>query len=258
MTIRANGIAVNVDVSGPEGAQPVVLVHSLLLALGAWDVVAADLARDYRVIRYDLRGHGDTEAPEGAYSMEQLAADAVGVLDALAIERAHYVGLSIGGGIGQVLAARYPSRVDRLVLAATGPKTPPEGAAQWQARIEEVQASGIETQIAPFLPRWFTPGADKSVVDRTADMMRATPVAGFIGCCEALKQLDTLTLLGSITAPTLVITGADDPGSTPAVGDLLAGKIAGARHVTIADAAHQVAMQQPDQFIAAVRSHLAG
>src|SRR5690606_26928725 len=242
----------------PERAPALVLSHSLLLSLDAWDGIVADLAPDYRVIRYDLRGHGRTEATEGAYSMSQLADDVVALLDALGIERAHYVGLSIGGGIGQVLAARNPDRVGKLVLAATGPKTPPEGAAQWQARIADVRNGGIETQVQPFLDRWFTESADPAVVERTAALMRATSVAGFIGCCEALTHHDALEHLGAIKAPTLVLTGAQDMGSPPALGDLLASKIPGAVHKTIADAAHQIALQHPGPFAAAVREHLAG
>jgi len=257
MKVNANGIAVNVNIEGPSSAPTVVLSHSLLLSIGAWDAVAADLASDYRVVRYDLRGHGETEATTGAYSMGELADDVVALLDALDIDRAHYVGLSIGGGIGQVLASRNPDRVNRLVLAATGPKTPPEGAAQWQARIAEVREGGIDTQIEPFIGRWFTPSADPAVVERTEAMMANTSVDGFIGCCEALTVHDALGALGAITAPTLVLTGSDDPGSTPAIGDLLASKIPGATHTTIPDASHQIALQHPGAFVAAVRAHLA-
>ena len=247
--IDLNGITVRYQV---EGNGPwVTLSHSLTTDLTMWNELAASLAPTFSVLRYDTRGHGGSSAPGGAYSFEQLVADVTGLLDALKVERTHFVGLSMGGMIGQYLALLAPQRVDKLVIASSTSRIPPEAAAMWDQRIAQARAEGTGAMAEATLGRWFTSSfrtAHPEIMTRIAGLIAATPVAGYVGCGEAIRRLDITGRLPAIRTPTLVVVGADDPGTPPAASEVIAAAIPGARLEVIPFASHLSCIEQPDIF----------
>ena len=258
--IRAGGLHVHYRLDGPEGAPLVTLSHSLAAHLGMWRPQVDALVRRYRILRYDVRGHGGTAAPDGPYTLEQLSADLAALLDALGIERTHLVGLSMGGMIGQLLALREPGRLVSLVLAETLAVYRPEARAMWQERIDAASGpDGMEPLVEPTLTRWFTAPFKASrpkVMEEVAAMIGATPPRGFIGCCRALMELDLIGRLPEIRLPTLVVVGRQDPTTPVAGAEAIADAIPGARLVVIEDAAHISNLEQPETFNAALLSFL--
>lgn len=260
MKIAVNGIDVNYTFEGPGTGPVVTLSHSLAASLAMWDPQMAALRGNYRILRYDTRGHGESSAPGGAYTLEQLADDAHGLLGALGIERSHFVGLSMGGMIGQTLALKYPEVVDRLVLCDTSSAMPPGAADLWNERIATVEAGGMEAMVAPTIERWFTPAfisAHDDKIEPVRQMIRATPVAGFAGCCHALKALDLTDKLGGIAAPTLAIVGEDDIGTPVAAHEVIRDNIPGAKLVVLPSAMHLSNIEQADRFNEALLGFLA-
>jgi len=235
-----------------EGQGPwLILSHSLTTDLGMWDLQMPPLLKQFRVLRYDMRGHGRSAAPAGPYSFDELGGDVLGLMDALGIDRASYVGLSIGGMIGQHLALRAPERFERLVLANTTSRIPPEGVALWEERIRAVGERGLEPLVQSTLERWFTEPyrqANSDVMAWIGAMIRRTPAAGYIGCGRAIQTLDLTDRLGAIRLPVLVIAGAEDPGTPPAAGAGIAQAIPGARLEIIARASHLSCIEQPETF----------
>jgi 3-oxoadipate enol-lactonase len=258
-TLTTNGITINYRV---EGSGPwVVLSHALSCDLSLWDELAAVLARDFSVLRYDTRGHGQTDAPDGAYRFEQFTADLLGLLDALKIERTHYLGLSLGGMIGQHFALAAPQRLNRLVIANSTSRIPPEAGVLWDERIATVRAQGCAGVADSTLARWFTPGfrsARPDATERIGTLIRNSPTAGYIGCAAAIRTLDVSASIAAITAPTLVIAGADDPGTPPAIGETIARAIPGARLEIIPAASHLSCIEQPEIFNRLVADFLKG
>jgi len=261
MKITANGISMNYTFDGPAGAPVVTLSHSLATDLAMWDPTVPALASRFRVLRYETRGHGKTEAPRGAYTLDQLAEDALALLRALDIQRTHWVGLSMGGMIGQALALKAPNVLASLALCDTSSRIPPEAKPQWEERIRTAEAKGMEPHVEPTLARWFTaPFRErrKDVVDRVAAMIRSTPVAGYVGCCHAIAALNLTDRLGAIKLPTVVIVGEDDPGTPVAASRVIAEAIKGARLEIIPSAAHLSNMEQPEAFNRALSGFLKG
>jgi 3-oxoadipate enol-lactonase len=250
----------NCRIDGPAGAPVLVLSNSLGADLAMWDPQIPTLTKQFRVLRYDQRGHGastvtaaardSSRLAPGAYSLEALGRDVLSLLDALKIKRAHFCGLSMGGATGMWLAANAPERVDRLVLANTAPKfSTPEA---WNARIDAVRKGGVEAIADAVLERWLTSGfraRDPETTARMRKMMVATPVAGYIGCCAAIRDADLRDALPKIAAPTLVIAGTHDPANPPAEGRAFAARIPGARVVEL-DAAHISNVEAPEEFTA--------
>jgi len=215
MKISVNDISMNYTFDGPADAPVVTMSHSLATDRGMWDPTVPALTSRFRVLRYETRGHGQTEAPRGAYTLEQLADDARALLRALGIQRTHWVGLSMGGMIGQVLALRASDVLLSLSLCDTSSRIPADAKPQWEDRIRTAEAKGMEPLVEPTLARWFTaPFRErrKDVVDRVATMIRTTPVAGYVGCCHAISALNLTDRLSAIKLPTIVIVGEDDPG----------------------------------------------
>jgi 3-oxoadipate enol-lactonase len=248
-TIRVNGIDVRYQVVG-EGPW-LALSHSLGTDLGMWDEQMSALTARFRVLRFDTRGHGGSSAPAGAYDLATLSADVLALMDALAIGKAHFVGISMGGMIAQHVALAAPARIDHLVLASTTSRYGPEAKLVWQQRIDAVAASGLEPLVAPTLERWFTPpfrAAHPEVMTRIGNLIRATPAAGYIGCCHAISNLATTSALPGISCPTLVIAGAEDVGTPPAMGQEIAAAIPGARFEPIAEASHLCNVEQAAIF----------
>jgi 3-oxoadipate enol-lactonase len=259
MKISANGISVNYTFDGPADAPVVTMSHSLATDRGMWDPTVPALTSRFRVLRYETRGHGQTEAPRGAYTLEQLADDARALLRALGIQRTHWVGLSMGGMIGQVLALKAPDVLLSLSLCDTSSRIPAEAKPQWEDRIRSAEAKGMEPLVEPTLARWFTaPFRErrKDVVDRVATMIRTTPVAGYVGCCHAISALNLTDRLSAIKLPTIVIVGEDDPGTPVAASRLIAENIKGARLEIISSAAHLSNIEQPEAFNRALSGFL--
>jgi len=258
-TVEVNGITVRYQV---EGSGPwVTLSHSLSCDLTMWDELAAALAPAFTVLRYDTRGHGGTGATEGPYSFEQLTADLTGLLDALKIGRTHFLGLSMGGMIGQYFALAAPQRLNKLVIANSTSRIPPEAGPLWDERIAIARAQGCAGVVEGTLARWFTPGfraAQPDAVARIAAQIRNTPAAGYIGCASAIRALDITAKIGAIAAPTLVIAGADDPGTPPAMSEVIASTIPGARLEIIPSASHLSCIEQPEIFKQLVANFLKG
>lgn len=242
---------------GPTDAPVVLLGSSLGSTLALWDDLAADLARDFRVVRFDTRGHGGSPAPASAYSIEELAADVLALVDDLALDRFAYVGLSLGGAIGQRIAIDHPERLTSLVLCCTAPVF--GSADTWSERADTVRAEGMDPLVGPTTERWFTPtfrDQDPDRVSKVMDLFRATPPEGYAGCCAALGAFDTTEELAAIGAPTLVVAGAEDPTCPPSVGHAMVESIPGSRIEVIADAAHIANVARPEAFNDVVRAHL--
>jgi 3-oxoadipate enol-lactonase len=234
-----------------------LLVNALGTALELWEPQTAALAARYRLVRYDQRGHGGTPAPQGPYAIEELAGDALELLDRLGLERVSVCGLSIGGAVATWLAANARERVDRLVIAGAGTRfATPE---MWRERAAAVRAGGTETVVDAVLGRWFTPAfaaARPEVVAGFRATFCAVQREGYAGCCEALAGWDASTHLARIAAPTLVISGSEDSVAPPEQGRAIAEGIAGARLVVLDDCAHLASAGQPQAFTAAVLEHL--
>jgi 3-oxoadipate enol-lactonase len=244
-------------VDGDTG--PVVMLGaSLGTDLSLWDDLAADLARDHRVVRFDTRGHGLSPTPEGGYTVEGLAADVVALADELGVDRFAYVGLSLGGAIGQVLALAHPQRLTSLVLACTAPVFGEPST--WRERAGLVRREGLDSLVEPTFARWFTDDFRASHPDdvaRVREMFVATPREGYAGCCEALSTYDVADRLGRIGVPTRVVAGSEDPGTPPEVGRSMVAAIRDADLVVIEGAAHIANLARPADFRSAVRGHLA-
>jgi 3-oxoadipate enol-lactonase len=252
------GARVRYDLSGPEGAPVVVLSHSLGMDLTMWDPQVAALTPRFRVLRYDGRGHGETTVTPGEYSIEGLARDVTGLLDALGIGRVHFCGLSIGGLIGIWLGAHAGSRIGRLALCNTASRV---GTVEsWTTRIRTVNEVGTRG-IAPAAgERWFSEPFRKrapGVVARAQAILERTSPLGYAGCCAALRDADLTPHLSAITAPTLVISGRHDPATTPALGRALAAGISGARYVEL-EASHLSNIEAPEAFAEALAGFLDG
>jgi 3-oxoadipate enol-lactonase len=260
MKATVNGISVNYTLEGPANAPVVTLSHSLATDLSMWDPTVPALTGRFRVLRYETRGHGQTDAPKGAYTLDQLADDALGLLKALGVARTHWVGLSMGGMIGQTLALKAPEVFQSLSLCDTSSRVPAEAKAQWQERIKTAETQGMEPLVEPTLARWFTEPFRKSrkdVVDRVATMIRRTPPAGYAGCCHAISALDLTDRISAIKIPTIAIVGEDDPGTPVAAHKVIQERIAGTRLEILKSAAHLSNMEQPEAFNRALTSFLA-
>ena len=259
MKITANGISINYVIDGPANAPVVTMSHSLATDLSMWDPTVPALKDRFRVLRYETRGHGQTEAPKGAYTLDQLAEDALGLLRALGIARTHWVGLSMGGMIGQTLALKAPEVFQSLSLCDTSSRIPAEAKPLWQDRIKTAESQGMEPLVESTLSRWFTEPFRKShkdVVDRVAEMIRKTPVAGYAGCCHAISTLDLTDRISAIKVPTIAIVGEDDPGTPVAAHRVIHEKIAGSKLEILKSAAHLSNMEQPEAFNRALTGFL--
>lgn len=245
------------DDTGGTG-EPVVLAHAIGTDRRMWDEVAAALA-PRRVVRIDARGHGASPVPPRPYSLDQLAADAVRVLDRLGVARAHWVGLSMGGMVGQAFALSHPGRLARLVIANSTSAYGPEGPANWRARIRAVEEGGLAA-IAPAVEaRYFSEAFRRERPEEVRKVMGrflASPVQGYLGCCDAIANLDFSANLPRIGAPTLVIAGSGDVGAPPAMSEAMVRGIPGARLAIIQGAAHLSAVEKPAEFARLLRDFL--
>lgn len=248
-TIRANGIDIRYDVQG--NGPWLVMAHSLGTDLTLWDEQLPALTPHFRVLRFDTRGHGGSSAPDLPYDFAMLAADVLGLMDALGVGQAHCCGISMGGMIAQHVALAAPQRIDKLALVSTTSGYPPEARALWAERVAGVRRNGIEPLVAPTLERWFTApyrAAHPEVMARIGDLIRATPAAGYIGSGQAIAALDVTDRLPALRCPTLVIAGTDDAGTPPAMGRTIAAQIAGARFELLPSSSHLCNVEQAASF----------
>lgn len=244
-----SGVELRCADSGGSGV-PAVLVHAIGCDRAMWDEVLAFLA-GRRVIAVDLRGHGASPVPAGAYALEGLAADVAALLDRLGIERADWIGLSLGGMVGQAFALGHSGRLRRLVIANSTSGYGPEGRGLWEARARAVDEGGMGAILEMAMGRYFSQAFRAShpeVVERIARRFLATDPRGYVGCCHAIAELAFTERLGAIAAPTLVIAGGADVATPTSMSAAIAAGIRGARLEVIDGVAHLGAVEAPDRF----------
>jgi len=213
MQVKANGITFNVAVEGAEGKPWLVFSNSLATDLSMWDEQVARFKDEFRILRYDQRGHGKTEATDGPYDFQLLIGDVLGIFDALGIDKAHFVGISMGGMTALGLAQQHPERVLSIVPCDCSPASSPASARQWEERMRIAQEQGMEALVEPTIARWFPGDALASrpaMADKVRAMIRATPVKGYVGCAGAISNFDFRPGLAKIACPVLVMVGTKD------------------------------------------------
>lgn len=243
-----------------EGSgEPVVLVHAIGVDHRMWDSLAAALAPRWRVVRVDVRGHGKSPVLAGEYTLEALADDVVAVLDSLSISKVNWVGLSMGGMIGQAFALNHPERLGRLVLANTTSGYGPDGPKTWEARMKAVREGGMAAIAELVMQRYFSDefrAAHPDVVAATKNVVMATPAQGYLGCCAAIRDLDFTRDLPRVHARTLVIAGGKDAGTPVSMSEAIERAIPGSQLSVLTNAAHLSAIEDPAQFNALVSAFL--
>jgi len=242
---------------GPADAPVLLLSNSLGTALGMWAPQMPAFAERFRVLRYDMRGHGRSAVPPGPYSIADLGRDVLALLDANRIDRVRFCGLSMGGMTGMWLGCNAPERLEKLVLCNTSAQLgTPE---QWNIRISLVQNEGMKGVAEGVIERWFTPEFRKrepQAVDKVRRMLLETPPAGYAACCAAIRDQDQREAICAVPVPTLVVAGARDPATPPEHSRIIASKIPGARVVEL-EAAHLSNIEARDRFTASVLEFLA-
>jgi 3-oxoadipate enol-lactonase len=247
-TIQADGCPIHVEVTGPERAPVLMLSNSLGTNLHMWDTQEEEFAKNFRLVRYDSRGHGQSGVPPGPYSIERLGRDAIAVMDGLGVNKVNWCGLSKGGMVGMWLGANAPERIDRLILSNTACYMP--AADVWNQRIATARRDGMGPLTEGTMERWFTKGFREREPDKVAPvrkMFLATKPEGYAACCEAIREMDQRESIKRISAPTLVICGRHDPGTTVEAAEAIRSRISGAA-LTILDAAHISNIEQPDDY----------
>ncbi len=252
-------IKLNTQIDGSEGAPWIVLSNSLGATLAMWDPQIKFLTQKYRVLRYDSRGHGGSDVPEGPYSFDQLTGDVVNLMDDMGIEKASFMGLSKGGMTGLGLALHHPERFERIVCA-DGRADAPEGFRNmWDERIAKVRDGGLEVIADGTLASWMTPDWHEANPDASASiraMVTSNNPDGYISCCQALKKLDYLKDLGQVTIPILFVGGEKDMGASPETMQAMADATPGGKYVQVPDAAHVANINRPEAFNAAIAPFL--
>jgi 3-oxoadipate enol-lactonase len=259
MQIKANGIAINCLVEGAEGAPWLIFSNSLATNLAMWDRQARGLARSHRVLRYDQRGHGATEATPGRYTFELLIADAIALMDALGIAKTSFAGLSIGGATALGLAQKHPERLDRVIVCDSPCQSTPTTAQQWEERIAVAEQQGMDALVEPTMARWFPPEIIKGnppYLDQVRQMVRTTPVQGFIGCAAALADHNFAATASTVTRPVLFMVGEKD-GVTPAAMRKMHEALPGSLYVELPGAGHISNLDRPQAFNRAIEDFLA-
>jgi 3-oxoadipate enol-lactonase len=251
-------VDLNCSASGPDDAPVLLLGGSLGTTLDMWDLQVPALSDTHRVIRFEHRGHGGSPVPNGPYTIDDLGADVLTMLDRLDLPRVSYCGLSIGGMVGQWLAINAPERVDRLILLCTSAHLPP--AESWQERAAAVREAGSPEVVADaVLARWFTPAFAEShpdIVARYRVMISGIDAEGYAGCCEAIAAMDLRAGLPGITSPTLVVAGRQDPSIPPEHGEAIAAAVPGARLEILDPGAHLASVERADTVTSLIAEHL--
>ena len=253
-----SSVRIHYEVEGPTDRPVLVFSNSLGADLTMWDGVAADLSGQYRILRYDTRGHGASGVTEPPYKLAELGNDLLELLKKLNIERFLFCGISLGGLTGIWLGVHAPKRVEALVLANTASRIGTEES--WNGRIERVEAPGLEPMADEIMERWFTAefrADSRDAVAKARKILSATSAAGYAGCCAAIRDADLTASLDQITAPTLVIAGMWDPATPASQGKMLAENIRGARYLELASS-HLSAIERPSEFSGAVQAFFDG
>jgi 3-oxoadipate enol-lactonase len=243
-----SNVRIRYEITGPADAPVIVFSNSLGATFSMWDLQAAAFSDPFRVLRYDTRGHGQSSAPPGPYSIERLGRDVLDLLNVLRLDRIHFCGLSMGGQIGQWLGLNAAPRLHKLILCNTGAKI--GNADGWNARIETVTKNGMKDVAPAVVSRWFTPAYQEKhpeVVAPFRSALEAANPAGYAACCAAVRDFDARATVSQIRVPTLIITGAHDPATPPAEGRSLAENIPGARYVEL-NAAHLSNIEDSERF----------
>jgi 3-oxoadipate enol-lactonase len=243
--IDAGACRLHAETEGPSGAPVLMLSNSLCTDLRMWDDQMPDFTRHFQVVRYDRRGHGRSEVPDGPYTVDDFGRDALAIMDGLGVAKANWCGLSMGGMVGQWLGANAPERIERLVMSNThsyyADKT------VWDERMALARANGMAAAAGPAMQRWFTKEAQARRPDKVAliqKMFAETDLDGYLACCSAIRNMDMRPTHPRIQAPTLVIVGLQDPATPAAAGEEIQKRIPGAQLATI-DASHLSNIGQP-------------
>jgi len=255
--VHANGITMYYELLGHPEAPVVMLGNSLGTRLEMWDAQIPMLDERYRILRYDTRGHGRTEAPDGDYAIEQLADDARALLDALQIDKVHFCGLSMGGMIGQKLGAAHGERLLSLTLCSTACRMAPKE--MWDERIRTARAGGMKHLVDGTVERWFTEpfrASSRAEVDAVRAMILNTPAHGYAACCAAIRDMDLCEEIRRIGVPTLILVGDQDPATPPEKAREIEARIHRAALKIIPEAAHLLNIEQPVAFNHALEAFL--
>jgi len=259
--IDRGGWTLSAEIAGVEGTPAILMSNSLGATRAMWDRQAAMLAETHRVIRYDTRGHGQSDTPPGPYSFDDLVDDALAVLDHYRVARATYIGLSLGGMTGLGLALRAPDRVKRMLVAAARADNPPPFVQSWDDRVAVITDGGVGAIWDGTLERWLTPdftAADPDAVAKLKDGFIQTTTQGYAGCAAALKELNYLPDLGGIACPVLYIAGEQDMGAPPAAMEAMAAATPGSSYHCIDGAAHIVNVNAAERFDALLTDFVKG
>lgn len=260
MRAKINGIDMAYAVSGASSAPAVVLHHPLATNMSFWDEATAALEPTYQVIRFDARGHGKTEAPTGPYDFATLAADVVALLDHVGVARAQFVGLSMGGMVGQALGLWHPLRFSSITITSASSKTADTMRHLWVDRVGVAREKGMASQIEPALQRWLAASSRTDrpdLVERCSKMITTTPLEGYAGWCGAIETLDFTDKLSAINIPVRVIVGAEDPATPVAASETIQRNIPGAELAIISGVSHMLAIENPAAFHAELLPFLA-
>jgi len=256
MDVEANGISIHCRIDGRDGAPWITFSNSLATDLHMWDAQLEALGAEHQLLRYDFRGHGGTTVTPPPYDLALLAADVVGLWDALGIEQSHYVGLSIGGAMGLELITSYPERILSAAICDARCRSTEMHLQGWARRIEAADAGGMEAVVEEFSGNWFTPAADAADVDKVAARIRATDLDGFRGGVAAVAGVDHEARLGHIQCPALFLAGTEDVGDFPKQAEDMHQAVPGSTLVLLERAAHLCNMERSDAFNAALLSFL--
>ncbi len=254
--IDADGCPINVQIDGRDDAPVLMLSNSLGTNLHMWDAQVPEFTKHFRLVRYDRRGHGKSGVPNGPYSMERFGRDVLAIIDALKIDKINWCGLSMGGMVGMWLGANAGNRLNKMVLSNTNchyaDKSP------WGDRIKTIREKGLQSFVGTNMERWFTKGfRERSTpeIARFTEMFVATNPDGYIGCVEAIRDMDHRDLLPKTKVPTLIIAGKDDPATTVVQAEYLRDHIPGAKMVVV-NASHISNVEQPQEYTKAVLDFL--
>lgn len=251
---NADSTILHYRIDGDDGLPLLVLSNGLGTELVMWDSQIPTLSREFRVLRYDTRGHGASSTPSQSFSIEHLGRDVLALLDSVGVARAHFCGLSMGGMIGMWLGIHAPHRLNSLVLANTAARIGPP--AMWNERIDVVNTAGMKAISDAAVARWFTADFIAQQPDTVAEVkaaMERTSAEGYVRCCAVVRDTDLREAIIRIEAPVLVISGAHDVATPPADGHFVAQRITGSRSLTL-DAAHLSNIESPREFSQALRS----
>lgn len=255
--VASGNARLSVLVEGDAGKPWLLVSNSLATDLSMWDAQMPLLLETHRVIRYDTRGHGESNAPEGPYSFDMLVADMAAILDHVGAERTDVMGLSLGGMTALGLGLKHPQRVGRMIVCDARADNPPPFVASWDERITAIEKGGTAAIAEGTLGRWFTPACDAQIRDKARRMILATSKAGYIGCARALQGLDYLKDLPDMRPPVLYVVGAEDQGAPKDVMAAMAGATPRSEFVALPGLAHIPNMEGPDAFAKAVAPWLA-